>query len=190
MVAETGNAEAGARRPRNQRIAGWSLFGVGVASIGASVGLHVHRGNLGDQFINAPSSLQAAQDWRDARVAVWTLAAVGGVTTTAAMPLLLPNRERTPWWGWTLGAAGLGLAGYAIYEGVTMTPCPEPYITDASAVQACVSRGQEAGRLALALAGAAPLLTVPLVYLFRPLRMEASVSVSGRGAVVQLRRAF
>jgi len=190
MVAETGNAEAGARRPRNQRIAGWSLFGVGVASIGASVGLHVHRGNLGDRFINAPSSLQAAQDWRDARVAVWTLAAVGGVTTTAAMPLLLPNRERTPWWGWTLGAVGLGLAGYAIYEGVTMTRCPEPYITDASAVQACVSRGQEAGRLALVLAGAAPLLTVPLVYLFRPLRVDASVSVSRQGAVVQVRRGF
>lgn len=189
-ATETDDVKDGVPRPRGQRIAGWSLFGVGLASIGASVGLHVHRGNLGDQLINAPSSLQAAQDWQDARVGVWTLAAVGGATTTAAMPLLLPNYQRTPWWGWTLGAVGLGLTGYAIYEGVTMTRCPEPYITDASAVQACVSRGQEAGRLALALAGAAPLLTVPLVYLFRPLRVEASVSVSGQGAVVQVRRAF
>ena len=186
----TDDATVGVPRPRGQRIAGWSLFGVGLASIGASIGLHVHRGNLGDQFINAPSSLRAAQNWQDARVGVWTLAAVGGATTTAAMPLLLPNYQRTPWWGWTLGAVGLGLTGYAIYEGVTMTRCPEPYITDASAVQGCVSRGQEAGRLALALAGAAPLLTVPLVYLFRPLRVEASVSVSGQGAVVQVRRAF
>lgn len=189
-VAETTRADDGALRPRKQRIAGWSLFGVGVGSIGASIGLHVHRGSLGDQFIDEPASLNAAQAWRDARVPVWTLAAAGGAATTAAMPLLLPNRERTPWWGWTLGAAGLGLTAYAIYEGVTMTACPNPYITDTTAVRACVSRGQEAGRLALALAGAAPLLTVPLVYLFRPLRVNASVSLSRQGAMVQVRQGF
>ena len=189
-AAEADTGKAGVARPRNQRIAGWSLFGVGVASIGAAVGLHVHRGTLGDELIAAPSSLQAAQDWRDARIAVWTLAAVGGAATSASMPLLLPNYERTPWWGWTLGAVGLGLTGYAIYEGVTMTGCPKPFITDASAVQACVSRGQEAGRLSLVLAGAAPLLTVPLVYLFRPLRMDASASVSRQGAMLQVRRVF
>jgi hypothetical protein len=53
-----------------------------------------------------------------------------------------------------------------------------------------VARGQEAGRLALALAGAAPLLTVPLVYLFRPLRVEPSVSVTRDGAVVRFRKVF
>ncbi|MDH3625462.1 MAG: PEGA domain-containing protein [Myxococcales bacterium] len=189
-VAEAQIGKAGTARPRNQRIAGWSLFGAGVASIGAAVGLHVHRGTLGDELISAPSSLQAAQDWQDARIAVWTLAAVGGAATTASMPLLLPNYERTPWWGWTLGAVGLGLTGYAIYEGVTLTACPEPFVTDVTAVRACVSRGQEAGRVSLALAGAAPLLTVPLVYLFRPLRMNASALVSRQGAMFQVRRAF
>jgi hypothetical protein len=121
---------------------------------------------------------------------VWTTAAFGGAATSAAMPLLLPDYERTPWWGWTVGAVGLGLAGYAIYEGVTMTGCAEPYIADQAAVRSCVARGQEAGRLALALAGAAPLLTIPLVYLFRPLRAEPSVSVTGQGAVVQVRKVF
>ena len=180
----------GVPRPRRQRIAGWSLFGVGVASIGASVGLHVWRGELGDRFVDTPANLSAAQQWNDARIGVWTTAAFGGVATSAAMPLLLPNYERTPWWGWTLGAAGLGLTGYAIYEGVTMTRCPEPYIADQAAVRSCVARGQEAGRVALALAGAAPLLTIPLVYLFRPLRAEPSVSVRGQGAVVQVRKVF
>jgi|GEM_PF-799966 len=180
----------GVPRPRNQRIAGWSLFGVGVASIGASVGLHVWRGELGDRFIEAPATLNAAQRWNDVRIGVWTTAAFGGAAASAAMPLLLPDYERTPWWGWTLGAVGLGLAGYAIYEGVTMTSCPEPYLADQAAVRACVARGQEAGRLALALAGAAPLLTIPLVYLFRPLRAEPSVSVTGQGAVVQVRKVF
>jgi hypothetical protein len=182
--------KGGVPRPRNQRIAGWSLFGVGVASIGASVGLHVWRGELGDRFIETPANLNAAQKWNDTRIAVWTTAAFGGAATSAAMPLLLPNHERTPWWGWTLGAVGLGLTGYAIYEGVTMTSCPEPYLADQPAVRSCVARGQEAGRLALVLAGAAPLLTIPLVYLFRPLRAEPSVSVTGEGAVVQVRKAF
>ena len=180
----------GVPRPRNQRIAGWSLFGVGVASIGASIGLHVWRGELGDRFIEAPANLSAAQQWNDVRIGVWTTAAFGGAATSAAMPLLLPDYERTPWWGWTAGAVGLGLAGYAIYEGVTMTGCAEPYIADQAAVRSCVARGQEAGRLALALAGAAPLLTIPLVYLFRPLRAVPSVSVTGQGAVVQVRKVF
>jgi hypothetical protein len=181
---------ASTARPREQRIAGWTLFGAGVASIGASVGLHVWRGDLGERFVEMPSSLSEAQRWNDARIAVWTTAAFGGAATTAAMPLLLPNRARTPWWGWTLGAAGLGLTGYAIYEGVTMTACPEPFVANDEAVRACVARGQQAGRIALALAGAAPLLTVPIVYLFRPLRAEPSLSVSGAGALVRVRKAF
>ena len=196
LAAATEATEAGSEhrsgvpRPRNQRIAGWSLFGVGVASIGASVGLHVWRGELGDRFIETPANLNAAQQWNDVRIGVWTTAAFGGAATSAAMPLLLPNYERTPWWGWTLGAVGLGLTGYAIYEGVTMTSCPEPYIADQAAARSCVARGQEAGRLALALAGAAPLVTIPLVYLFRPLRAEPSVSVRGQGALVQVRKVF
>jgi hypothetical protein len=161
-----------------------------VASIGASVGLHVWRGELGDRFAGSPSNLNAAQQWNDTRIGVWTTAAFGGAATSAAMPLLLPEYARTPWWGWTLGAVGLGLAGYAIYEGVTMTSCPEPYIADPSAVGSCVVRGQAAGRLSLALAGAAPLLSIPLVYLFRPLRVQPSVSVAGEGAMLRVRKAF
>jgi len=177
-------------RPRSQRIAGWSLFGLGLGSIGASVGLHVWRGTLGDEFIDSPSNLSAAQRWNDVRIGVWTSAAFGGAAASAAMPLFLPDQERTPWWGWTLGALGLGLSGYAIYEGVTMTACPEPYIANSSAAESCVARGQEAGRLSLALAGAAPLLTVPLVYLFRPLRALPSVTVTREGAMVQIRNTF
>jgi len=180
----------GAARPRNQRVAGWSLFGLGVASVGASVGLHVWRGALGDRFIEAPANLNDAQQWHDVRIGVWTTAAFGGAAASAAMPLFLPDYERTPWWGWTLGAVGLGLSGYAIYEAASMTTCPEPYLADQPAVRSCVDRGQEAGRLSLALAGAAPLLSIPLVYLFRPLRAEPSVSVTRESAMVKIRRTF
>jgi len=181
---------SGVPRPPNQRIAGWTLFGAGVASIGASVGLHVWRAELGDDFVAMPAKLNAAQQWQNARIGVWTTAVFGGLATSAAMPLLLPDYPRTPWWGWATGALGLGLTGYAIYEGVTMTSCPASFVANASAASACVARGQEAGRIALVLAGAAPLLTVPLVYLLRPLRAEPSLSVTGTGAVVQVRKAF
>ena len=190
VVEAKSKSARGVPRPRNQRIAGWSLFGVGVASMGASVGLHIWRGELGDRLAASPGNLNAAQQWNDVRIGVWATAAFGGAATSAAMPLLLPEYERTPWWGWTLGAVGLGLTGYAIYEGVTMTGCPEPYIADLSAVRSCVARGQEAGRLSLALAGAAPLLSIPLVYLFRPLRAEPSVSVTGQGAMLRVRKVF
>jgi hypothetical protein len=190
VVEAKSKSARGVPRPRNQRVAGWSLFGVGVASMGASVGLHIWRGELGDRLAESPGNLNAAQRWNDVRIGVWATAAFGGAATSAAMPLLLPEYERTPWWGWTLGAVGLGLTGYAIYEGVTMTGCPEPYIADLSAVRSCVARGQEAGRLSLALAGAAPLLSIPLVYLFRPLRAEPSVSVTGDGAMLKVRKVF
>jgi uncharacterized protein with PIN domain len=180
----------GARRPRAQRVAGWSMLSAGAASIAASVGLHVWRGKLGDDFSAMPANLDIAQRWNDVRVGVWTTAAFGGAATSAALPLLHPDYERGPWWGWAAGVLGLGLTGYAIYEGAAMTRCPEPFIADEAATRACVQRGQEAGRLALALAGAAPLLTIPLVYLLRPLRVGPSVSVSGDGAVVKVRMAF
>ena len=190
LVERADEPRAGRPRPRNQRIAGWSLFGAGIASIGASVGLQVWRGKLGERFSAMPANLDAAQQWNNARIAVWTTAAFGGVASSGAMPLSLPDHERTPWWGWMSGVLGLGLSGYAIYEGVTMTSCPEPFIANEAAARACVQRGQESGRVALALAGAAPLLTIPLVYLIRPLRAEPSVSASGSGAVLNLRKAF
>ena len=188
---ETGRTRArGVPQPRTHRIAGWSLFGAGIASLGTSVGLHVWRGNLGDRFIESPASLSAVQQWNDARIGVWTTAAFGGAATSTAMPLLLPGYRRPPWWSWMLGGFGLGLTGYAIYEGVTMQSCTEPFIADEARVRACVARGQEAGRVALAVSGAAPLLTVPLVYLFRPLRAEPSVSVTRQGAVVRIGGVF
>lgn len=190
VVESDRKPQGGVPRPRSQRIAGWTLLGTGVASVGASIGLHVWRGELGDRFVAMPANLNAAQQWNDARIGVWATAAFGGAATSAAMPLLLPEYERTPWWGWTLGAIGLGLTGYAIYEGVTMTSCPDSYVANEAAARACVDRGQEAGRISLALAGAAPLLTVPLVYLIRPLRAEPTLSASRSGAMVQIRKAF
>jgi hypothetical protein len=85
---------------------------------------------------------------------------------------------------------GLGLAGYAIYEAVRMTDCVEPFLGDRARIRGCVERGQASGRVALSLAGAAPLLTMPLVYLFRPLRVQPSVTVTDERALLSVRGSF
>ena len=184
-------------RPQGQRIAGWTLVGLGAAGIGTSLGLHLRRGTLGDDLIAEPADLQRARDWRDLRIGVWVGAGVGGAALVAALPLVLPDAlvrgdggPKVPWWSWLSGGAGLGLTAYAIYEAATLTSCPEPFIGNEERVRACVDRGQEAGRLSLALAGAAPLLTVPLVYLLRPRRIQPSVSMTADRAMIQVSGSF
>lgn len=177
-------------RPRGQRIAGWSLLGVGGAAVLGSLGLHLYRGSLGDDLIASPSNLSVAQDWQDLRIAVWSMAGLGGAAMLSAMPLALPNRQGVPWWSWLSGGLGLGLTGYAIYEAVSMTDCVEPFLGDRARVTGCVNRGQESGRVALAIAGAAPLLTMPLAYLFRPLRVQPAVTVTDKRALLSLRGSF
>ena len=184
-------------RPKDQRIAGWTLVGLGAAGIGTSLGLHLRRGTLGDDLIAEPDDLQQAQDWRDLRIGVWVGAGVGGAALVGALPLVLPDalvqgdgESKVPWWAWVSGGAGLGLTAYAIYEAATLTTCPEPFIGNEARVRACVDRGQETGRLSLALAGAAPLLTVPLVYLLRPKRIHPSVSMTADRAMIQVSGSF
>jgi len=72
---------------RERRIAGWSLFGLGVAAMGASVGLHLRRGNLGDEFVGSPSSLPTA-------VPAWMW------STPARRIHLAMTRKLTPWVFW------------------------------------------------------------------------------------------
>ncbi len=177
-------------RPRGQRVAGWSLLGIGGAAMLGSLGLHLYRDSLGDDLIASPSNLSVAQDWQDLRIGVWGTAGLAGAAMSSAMPLALPNSQGVPWWSWLSGSLGLGLTGYAIYEAVAMTECVEPFIGDRSRVTDCVERGQQSGRVALSLAGAAPLLTMPLVYLFRPLRVQPAVTVTNERALLTVRGSF
>ncbi len=180
------------RPPKGHRIAGYSLLGVGGALYFTSVGLHVRRNSLGDEFVSNSTSRVKAQDWKDARIGVYVTAGLGGAALTSAMPLVLPYEDKTPWWAWLSGAAGLGLTAYTIYEAATLTSCNESiFIGNAAEAQKCVDRGKEADRAMLAGAAAAPLLTVPLVYLLRPKReMSASVTIQRGYGLVHIGGAF
>jgi hypothetical protein len=112
------------------------------------------------------------------------------------MPLALPNREKTPWWAWVSGGVGLGLGAFSIAYGVTAEAEPNASCSAATVdplvPRACAKRGDQTSVALLTGLTAAPLITMPLVYLLRrsPAKLEPQVQ-AGRGlGYVGLRGTF
>ena len=121
---------------------------------------------------------------------------VGAAAVVAAMPLALPKRAKTPWWAWLSGGVGVGLAAFSVAYGVTAdakpdTSCSSLRIASREA-QMCVKRGEQTSVAILTGVTAAPLLTIPLVYLFRRdgARLTPGVEVSRAGGYVSVRGEF
>jgi len=103
--------------PRGARLG----VGVVLAALGASglvggwASFGVSRGELAR--LRSVSSDDAdfaarAAAFDEATTLTYALGVPGGALLTAAVPLLLPEREGVPWWSWGLG--GLGVAGVAV----------------------------------------------------------------------------
>ncbi|MEM7437072.1 MAG: PEGA domain-containing protein [Myxococcota bacterium] len=158
------------RPPRGQWISGLTLAGLGGASLIVGYSLHITRGRIDLIEGNNPS---AEERWLNLRNYLVTTAAIGGAAATTAMPLVLPYRSKTPWWAWMSGGIGVGFAIGSIVTALTLdgtkqdasTPCFERPGTVIP--QVCLDRGQQTDRAILFGMTAAPLLTMPLVYLFR-----------------------
>ena len=112
------------------------------------------------------------------------------------MPLALPKRDKVPWAAWLSGGLGLGLAGFSIAWAVTAesepaTGCTTAGLGEADAVR-CVNRSDRLSWAILAGVTAAPLLTVPLVYLLRPKKKHphASLVVRRGGGVLGVAGGF
>jgi hypothetical protein len=153
------------RPPHGQFVAGVSLASVGSASLLAGYALYaVSATKLADQMIALPSNDNQAQ-WLNTRFGMFYVGSFGAGMLVTAMPLALPYQPKTPWWGWLSGGAGLALAATSIALAVTAPPTP-----DASRVadpQGYVDRAKRTDAAFLAGVSAAPLLTMPLVYLLR-----------------------
>jgi hypothetical protein len=191
------------RRPRGQFIAGLTLVGVGVAGLVTGYALLAPRHSAGVDWVigvDAPGGTgenQASQQkWFDLGTGIIVSASVGAAALVTAMPLALPERNKTPWWGWLAGAGGVGLAVFSIAYGVTVeaepaTPCSTPVLTS-SEVRTCFNRGEQISVAILTGLTAAPLITMPLVYLLRPskAKLEPRVEVGRNGAYLGLRGRF
>jgi hypothetical protein len=112
------------------------------------------------------------------------------------MPLALPKRDKTPWWAWLSGGLGVGLAAFSIAYGATAegepgTSCSN-LVTDPTDARTCVTRSERISVAVLTGATAAPLMTIPLVYLLRPSKSKLvpEAELSRTGGFLRLRGEF
>jgi len=176
-IACPGEAPRPLRPPRGQWISGLTLVTAGGASLVASYALLIWRRDTGkvviEQVQASPSITTNQNKWLHLGDGVVATAATGGALAVAAMPLFLPYRSKTPWWAWLSGGLGVGLAVGSIVSGATAEAAPagnrkcEDRLLSMDDAQACVDRGRSVDRAIVLGATAAPLLTIPLVYLLR-----------------------
>ena len=185
------------RPPRGQFVSGVALASAGTASLLAGYGLLITRRSAGEDWLNDPNSLSAQDKWLKLGTGVIATGAAGGGLLVAAMPLVLPYKAKTPWWAWLSGGLGVGAAVGSIVSGVTADPKPPVSCTlNGPDPTACVIRGRDIDRAILLGATAAPLLTMPLVYLLRKsdkkrqADLEPSVVVGRQGGVFAIRGTF
>jgi len=196
-AAPTASGWPEGRRPRGEFIAGMTLVGVGIAGLATGYALLVPRSKAAEDWIRTvdtdaangasqATDTSAQQRWFDLRGAIIASGSVGSAALVIAMPLALPNREKTPWWAWVSGGVGLGLGAFSVAYGVTAEAEPSASCSastvDPLVPRACAKRGDQTSVALLTGLTAAPLITMPLVYLLRrsPAKLEPQVQ-AGRG---------
>ncbi len=188
------------RRPRGQFISGLTLLGVGSASLLTGYILLGPRARASEDWVNAlvagQGSASFQQKWFNMGVGIVVTSSAGAAVLVTAMPLALPKRTKTPWWAWLSGGLGVGFAAFSIAYGVNTEAEPDTscsnLITDVTEARTCVKRGERITLAVLTGVTAAPLLTIPLVYLFRPTdtNITPTVEVSRSGGYVSVRGEF
>jgi|GEM_PF-3419901 len=130
------------------------------------------------------------QRWFNMGVGIMATSSSGAAALVAAMPLALPNRVKTPWWAWLSGGLGVGFAAFSIAYGVTAEPGPDTscasLVPDSDDARACVKHAEQVSLSVLTGVTAAPLLTIPFVYLLRRTgaNIAPGVEVSRAGGYV------
>jgi hypothetical protein len=92
----------------------------------------------------------------------------------AAAALLAQSHESVPWWSYTLGVLGLGVAGVGIYEVAISDQCQ----LAEDATDACLRRKETTNRGVLLVAASVPLISVPIFHLVRRKKADANAQVS------------
>jgi hypothetical protein len=185
------------RPPHGQFVAGLSLASVGAASLLSGYGLLIARGSAADNWTADPGSLDAHGKWLNMGTGLLVTGATGSALLVTAMPIVLPYKRKTPWWGWLSGGLGLGFTAAAIAVGVTADPKPaESCAINNLNPEPCVSRAKGIDLAVMLGVTAAPLLTMPLVYLFRKhdktikAELSPSIHLHRSGGAISLRGVF
>jgi hypothetical protein len=183
--------------PRSLFIAGVSLASVGTASLAAGWSLFLVRRSAGDNWIADPNNLGLQATWLDFETSLIVTGSVGGGLLVASMPMVLPVHAKTPWWAWVNGGLGVAAAVGSIVSAATASPkSAESCEVNGQEPSACVNRQRDIDRAILLGATAAPLLTMPLVYLLRrgdrkpKVELQPRVLVGRQGGAVGVTGSF
>ena len=189
-----------ARTSTKTQKAGYALLSTGLVGYGVSAAMLVLRRKRGDD-LNATPTRGPATKWKNGRLGVWLPAGVGAGLTVTALPMVLPIKDKTPWWAWLSGGIGVGLVGYAMV-GIATLPnkgsngCNKGDLLRDSELEQnlidCVNRARVGDRAFVAAMGAAPLLTIPLVYLLRRSKksIEPAIQLDRQQTVLSLKGTF
>ena len=151
--------------PRGQFISGVTLASVGTASLLSAFALYgASATRAADQMVASPSNENQAR-WLNLRFGMFYVGSAGAASLVATMPLALPYRAGTPWWAWLSGGAGLALAATSIALAVTAPAQPD--VSRVADPEGYADRAKRSDGAFLVGVSAAPLLTMPLVYLLR-----------------------
>lgn len=171
-------------RPRSLFVTGVSLASVGAASLATGWSFFIVRRFAGDDWINDANNLSFQAKWLDLELGVIVGGSVGGGFLVAAMPMVLPMHAKTPWWAWLNGGLGVAAAVGAIVSATTASPKPsESCELNGQDPTPCVNWRRDTDRAILLGATAAPLLTMPLVYLLRRDKRKPKVELQPRAIV-------
>lgn len=183
--------------PRGQFISGLTLASAGTASLLAGYGVLIGRRAAGDNWLGDPGSLDAHSKWLNLGTGLIISGSTGSAMLVTAMPLVLPYKSKTPWWAWLSGGLGLGFAASSIAFAVTADskPAQSCSINNLNP-EPCTSRAKQTDLALILGVTAAPLLTMPLVYLFRKgekrlaAELAPNISVDRSGATLGVSGAF
>ncbi len=183
--------------PRGQFVAGVTLGSVGAASLLTGYGLLIVRRSAGDDWLSDPGSLAEHDKWLNLGTAVVVTGSAGSAMLVTAMPLVLPYKRKTPWWAWLSGGLGVGFAAGSIVAAVLADPKP-PQSCSVNNLnpEPCTNRARQTDLAIMLGVTAAPLLTMPLVYLFRKsekklaAELSPSISVHHSGGSLGVRGVF
>jgi hypothetical protein len=156
-------AGAGAQRTFRMRMGALALS---VAGAGLLTAGFVYEGKRDEASADLaaldgsdPTFADKQAEFDRAKALRW-LGVGGGVLLTAAVPLVRVDVSRgVPWWSYVIGAGGLGLWGYGIYEMVRSNDCTLAF-EDGS----CVARRNTDVKGALVVSAGTPLVAFPITH--------------------------
>jgi hypothetical protein len=178
-----GTPRTSSDRRRARKAIGGSLAGAGALSLAVAAGLYARRVNKGNDFSQTqpgtPEYASARQEWEDARLGILVAAPIGALLLASGEALAYSPRTRVPWWGWTVGAVGVGLLTWGVVEMATADRCARDVIV----TSACVPGEEAMDRGVLLLSLGAPLAFLPVWAVTQ--RSKVEIQVHGAGLMVR-----